>query len=87
MATYVHEWKRSPAALRDLIAVVHAQLPRDLQGRFAVDVTSDAYHISAVAKFTNAAGREWTCKLETCEIEGVPVSCQVPPEFVAQLCL
>ena len=85
--SHTNTWKRDRSgATRDMIAVVYAQLPRALQGLFEIDVQSDAYYLNAVAWFKDAQGREWSCPLEACEIEGVPVSCQLPELFVAQLC-
>lgn len=71
---------------RDLIAVVHAQLPRALQNKYTVNVEADAFLIKATAVFVDAAGRRWEVELETGEIAGVPVSCLLPEMFIAELC-
>ncbi len=69
----------------DLISVVYNQLPEGLQGKLSVDVAADAYLLKATATFGDDKGHTWQCQLETCDLEGVPVSCVIPQIFLAEL--
>lgn len=75
-----------PGHQRDLIAIVHSQLPAGIRDKLAVDISGDAYQLSVTAKFTDERKREWVCALETLEFEGIQLRCQIPAVFLAQLC-
>lgn len=72
--------------VRDLISIVHAQLPVGLRDKLSVDVESDPYHLRVKAKFKDQQHRTWEVSLIEEMFEGVPLRCKVPDEFIAQLC-
>lgn len=71
---------------RDLIAVVYDQLPRTLRDELTVRVQTDAFLVRPKAMFTTKQGVTWDCILETREVHGVPVACQIPELFITKLC-
>jgi hypothetical protein len=72
----------------DICLIIYDQLPRALQGKFRLSIRHDAFHFRTEATFREiATDKESTCVLERKEIEGVPVSCKIPDQFLAMLCL
>ena len=71
----------------DLRTVIMAQLPRDLQGKLSLTLHTDAYRLAGIVEFTDKRGGSWKTTLETTEIEGIPVACQLPAWFIDHLCL
>lgn len=73
--------------IRDITALVYAQLPDGIRNKLLVSVRGDAYHIHAAVTFTDERKRKWECTLETAEFEGVPVRYKIPDTFLARLCM
>ena len=75
-----------PQPIRDLIEIVHGQLPAQLKKELSVNVEADAFQLRAKAIFTTKDKREYVTLLEGEMFEGVPIRCKIPEEFLAQLC-
>lgn len=75
-----------PAIVRDLIEIVHDQLPSQLKKELSVSVESDAFYLRCKATFTDKQKREWSVYLVPEMFEGVEIRTKIPEEFLAQLC-
>ena len=76
-----------PQPVRDLIEIVHNQLPRQLKQELSVNVEADAFYLRCKATFTDKSKREWSVYLVPELFEGVEIRCKIPEEFLAQLCV
>ena len=76
-----------PQPVRDLIEIVHDQLPRQLKQELMVNVDADAFYLRVYATFTDKSGRHWSTYLKPEVFEGVEIRCKIPEEFLAQLCV
>jgi hypothetical protein len=72
--------------IRDLTAIIHAQLPEGIRDKLRVDVAADAFMLRVTATFTDQNKRTWKCTLEP-EDTILGMSLKVPETFIAQLCV
>jgi hypothetical protein len=75
-----------PQPVKDLIEIVHAQLPAQLKKELSVNVEADAFYLRCKATFTDKQKREWVTYLVPEMFEGVEIRCKIPEDFLAQLC-
>lgn len=75
-----------PSPIRDLISIVHAQLPAGIRDSLSVDVEADPYFLRVKAIFVDDRKRRWETQLVEMDMQGVQVSAKIPDEFLAQLC-
>ena len=71
---------------------VAEQLPRSLQGRFAIKVEGDPFGLRLKARFLCLVpgprnGQEQHCYLETTVVGGQVKHARIPEEFLALLCV
>lgn len=68
-----------------MIKYVSDQLPRSIRDKLSVTLTSDPYHLRALAQFKTKDGQVYECTLEFEEVGTSRVAVKVPEEFLAHL--
>lgn len=71
----------------DLFHMIRDQLPRALQDKLNIEVSSDPYHLRTRAVFVEVEGqkRRFDCVLEDIDVGGRKLALKIPETFLAHL--